>query len=476
MPTVRRDPSGRTCRGYEDSGSIIFRQHENHSDSQPQSKPAFKSMARKCSLAAREPVPGTDFIPEDGPPKEVTQNRIKELALQAFFYDYTDVSVNSSISGGFLGGLEPIVQNLGLESHVANACKAAAFASNGLKLRRQFLIQQAETLYHELLGYLASSMQTPAASGHETLIIAILLGLYQMIVAEEANPGHHTAHAGGVAAILQIENNPLGLVQAILSGHPLVLNGKQNGALPRHAKSSVDQSLYNLLIKLDPIWKRTEAILAGPPAPLFFEDVFALKLEAMALNHDLDIWQQNQSQEFRPTTVDPGLPPRPNPGAGYRHGRIDMYIDLYVAALWNFSRIARCLLITLIMRLSGVLDDGVNHDSDHREALRLVEDMIASIPYHLSEDLQVFLRERHDHTKITNAGRPVGGLLLMHSIYVASHLQIFPLEMREYFKTCLVWIGRRMGIGQAAFLAQAPQIDNQYFSGGCLIVLAGLLI
>lgn len=216
----------------------------------------------------------------------------------------------------------------------------------------------------------------------------------------------------------------------------------------------MDQSLYNLLIKLNPIWKRTEALLAGPPAPLFFEEVFALKLEAIALNHDLDTWQQNQSQEFKPTTVDPGLPPRPNPGAGYRHGRIDMYVDLYVAALWNFSRIARCLLITLIMRLSGVLDDGVNHDADHQEALRLVEDMIASIAYHLSEDLQVFLRERHDHTKITNAGRPVGGLLLMHSIYIASHLQIFPLEMREYFRTCLVWIGRRMGIGQAAFLAQ----------------------
>ena len=49
----------------------------------------------------------------------------------------------------------------------------------------------------------------------------------QMIVAEETNPGHHTAHAGGVAAILQIENNPLELVAAVLSGHPLVLNGKQ---------------------------------------------------------------------------------------------------------------------------------------------------------------------------------------------------------------------------------------------------------
>jgi hypothetical protein len=48
-----------------------------------------------------------------------------------------------------------------------------------------------------------------------------------MIVSEETNPGHHTAHAGGVAAILQIENNPLKLVGAVLSGHPLVLNGKQ---------------------------------------------------------------------------------------------------------------------------------------------------------------------------------------------------------------------------------------------------------
>jgi len=138
-------------------------------------------MARKCSLAAREPVPGTDFLPEDGPPKEVSENRIKELALQAFFYDYSVVSVNSSLSGGFLGGLEPLVQDLGLESHVANACKAAAFASNGIKLRRRFLTQQAETVYHDLLVHLAGSMQTPAASSHETLVIAILLGLYQVI-------------------------------------------------------------------------------------------------------------------------------------------------------------------------------------------------------------------------------------------------------------------------------------------------------
>lgn len=45
-----------------------------------------------------------------------------------------------------------------------------------------------------------------------------------MIMAGESNPGHHNAHAGGMAAILQIENSPLGLLQAARSGHPLVLN------------------------------------------------------------------------------------------------------------------------------------------------------------------------------------------------------------------------------------------------------------
>ena len=49
-----------------------------------------------------------------------------------------------------------------------------------------------------------------------------------MIIAGEAHPGNHNAHARGVAAILQIQSSPLdlfGAVQFIQSGHPLVLNG-----------------------------------------------------------------------------------------------------------------------------------------------------------------------------------------------------------------------------------------------------------
>ncbi|KAJ6031703.1 hypothetical protein N7540_002435 [Penicillium herquei] len=320
-----------------------------------------------------------------------------------------------------------MVRKSGLESPLANACKAAAFASGGLKLRRKPLLDQAEILYHDLLRYLAKRMQVNSASDPEPLAIAILLGLYQNC---QSTTG----------------------------------------------KYSADRQIYDLLIRLDPIWKRTENFLAGSPFAVDSDVLLLLKKDAVKLNDDISLWQKSQNEEIKAATIDSGPPPNLTPGTGYWPGRVDMYIDLYVATLWNLSRIARCLLITLITRLSGILCDGVNHDADRLEVFHLVEDMLASIPYHLSEDLQVFLRERHEHTEITNPGRSVGGLLLMHPIYLASYLEIIPLDRRLYFKRCLVWIAQRMGVGQAAFLAQAPQVDNQYFAGGCLIVLAGLLL
>ncbi|KAJ5704220.1 hypothetical protein N7493_011358 [Penicillium malachiteum] len=299
-----------------------------------------------------------------------------------------------------------MVRKSGLKSPLADACKAAAFASSGLKLRRKPLLDRAEILYHDLLRYLAKRMQAPSASDPEPLAIAILLGLYQ------------------------------------------------------------------LLVRLDPIWKRTENFLAGSTFEVDSDMLALLKNEAVNLKNEIALWQKSQSEEIKAVTIDSGPPPKLAPGAGYWPGRVDMYIDLYVSTLWNVSRIARCLLITLITRLSGILCDGVNHDADRAEVSHLVEDMLASIPYHLSEDLQVFLRERHEHTEITNPGRSVGGLLLMHPIYLASYLEIIPSDKRHYFKTCLVWIAQRMGVGQAAFLAQVKLAFPAHVLNSCTCVVA----
>jgi len=101
-----------------------------------------------------------------------------------------------------------------------------------------------------------------------------------------------------------------------------------------------------------------------------------------------------------------------------------------------------------------VVHDAQSHVREHKEALILVGDIIASIPYHLTDELQNFLDEGGKGGKSLEPGRPVGGLLLMHPIYVASTLLIAPQEMREYLKDCLSWIGINMGIGQASVFAK----------------------
>ncbi|KAL4819964.1 hypothetical protein BDW67DRAFT_154393 [Aspergillus spinulosporus] len=424
-------------------------------------------MARKCSLSPRVPVPGTDTMPEDGPPKDIPDGLIEELALRAFFHDYCVVPVNTALSQGFLGGLEPMVHRLGLQSPVANACKAVAFASHGLKLSRPFLTKKGETLYHELLGSVARSIQNHAlAASPEILVIAILLGLYEMIMAGESNPGHHNAHAGGMAAILQIENSPLGLLQAARSGHPLVLNRmvQNNGMFISPSPGGGGQSLDTLLMKIGSLWQTSKTLLSNPQVPLLFDELYALREEATALNRDFILWQKAQSDNFRPTTIG-YVSPTPNQlslSVGSWPGQVDTYVDLYVAGVWNVSRVARCFLINLIVRLSNILDATSDYRQYHQDVRQLVGDIFASIPYHLTEDLGAFLAHRETNPEIANPGRPVGGLILLHPVYIASQLPVVPPEMQEYMRKCLAWIGKHMGIGQADLLAKVNTLSPSF--------------
>lgn len=232
----------RACGGYEDNASLIFRQYEG----QLGNWLPFRSIARKCSAPVRTFLPGTDIVPEDGFPKEISYEKVEEYALRAFLYDYCIVSMNRSLSRGFLSGLEVRLHHLGLHSDLAKACKVVAFANHSIKLHRPLLMQIADAWYHDMLGSLGQAMKDPLlANTAESMTIAMLLGLYevfpsqvdsttynktddmQIIRASEIHKSNHNAHARGVAAILQIGNSPLDLlagVQGIQFNRPSILN------------------------------------------------------------------------------------------------------------------------------------------------------------------------------------------------------------------------------------------------------------
>ncbi|KAL4862125.1 hypothetical protein BDV12DRAFT_203344 [Aspergillus spectabilis] len=399
-----------------------------------------------------------------------------EYALRAFFHDYCIVPIDSSVSRGFLSGLESRDHRLGLDSDVAKACKAVGFASHGIKLSRPFLTRVAEELYQELLKSLAREIKdSNRTKKQDATVVAILLGLYEMTMAKDTNPGHHSAHAGGLTALLQIPNTPFALLEAVGSGGYSLTYTSGIFSTPRSTHRGKD--LDDLLLRLQPFYDVSEMIIIDQVTLLGLDKLQNLQTEAIALKNDIDEWQQAQPNHFRPTKIGRIVPntAHSGPQIGYWPGRIDVYPDFYVAATWNVSRVARCFLIYLISRLSDALGENSDLLNTLEEASSQVEDIVASIPYHLSDDIQVFIQHA-DKRAMIEPGRTAGGLLLMHPLYVISKLPIIAREMQDYILDCLLWIGYHMGIGQATVLAENPNMETDYITSGCMIIWAGLLL
>jgi hypothetical protein len=144
---------------------------------------SYQSIAQKCTLPVRTSGEPPDSLNDDNLPNEVKDAYIEELALRAFFYDYCVTSMNRSLSRGYLDGLESLLHCNGRNSDLAQACKVVAFANHGNKLYRPILLRKAQIMYHDLLGCLARTIADPANSSTvESLMIAVLLGLYEVCV------------------------------------------------------------------------------------------------------------------------------------------------------------------------------------------------------------------------------------------------------------------------------------------------------
>ncbi|OKL58468.1 hypothetical protein UA08_05976 [Talaromyces atroroseus] len=432
--------ANRTCGGYERSSrEVQIRQY--HGEDVPGEKqhvPFYKqgSIARKCSLPVREPLPGTNILPPDTTPKEVNIEQSDDYALGAFFYDYCIASSNNKISPGFLSRLEQMFYSAKSHSMLKKACEAVAYASNGRKLNRPHLKRRGMELYHNVLSWFAVAIHdSEPTKTPEYLAVTTLLGLYEIITGEEAHFGHTNAHAGGIAAMLGIRKSPLYLLEAMRHGHHLLANmGAQSTMtlFPTLGLRRSDRSLDDLLLSLGVLYKHGTAALenysgASPDA------ILNMRNDALALDEAFVAWEMTQDKDFHPNTVF-HIKTSGNSShypVGLWPGKVDTYLDHYIAGVWNLYRASRLSLLDLILQLSDALNDGRSLEGEHVVADFLVEGMLSSIPFHLAEDIHALSSGFKTARCIPSPGRASGGLLLMHSIFATSNLVIVDERVRE---------------------------------------------
>jgi len=158
-------------------------------------------------------------------------------------------------------------------------------------------------------------------------------------------------------------------------------------------------------------------------------------------------------------------------------GRVDAYLDLYVAAVWNMYRKARLMILSVIIRCSKRLEEKNSCHAEKGEVEELTNDMAAAFPFHLSQNLATFIKQAESGLELTIApGRSIGGLLLMHPLFVTSNLSVVPPQLQARMRECLAWIGTHMGIGQATLLSStSATFPNESVANGYTLILAGML-
>ena len=76
------------------------------------------------------------------------------------------------------------------------------------------------------------------------------------------------------------------------------------------------------------------------------------------------------------------------------------------------------------------------------KAQQLADGIAASIPYHLVDDVNTYVEGIHNDRETRYNGKPVGGLLMLHPLWVVANASAVSEELRTYMRKQLAWIGK----------------------------------
>ncbi|KAK6542745.1 hypothetical protein TWF694_006686 [Orbilia ellipsospora] len=501
--------AGRNCPGYASETDIIFRNSNVASSSTSASArmtAAFTDIRYSQVIDTGSQVDYNHCFLSIRQLQSLTKSQVELFAINSFLYNYTLIPKDSHLSRGFLSGIPSLIENENGVSNISKAARIVIYASLKNTEHGSYFAHLASIWYLDLLQSFQASMANLSAKNTiESVTIAIILGLYEMISTTTENPSDHTIHCHGAASILSNSLTPFSKnpTVGLLQGSNVPASEKIQGyflvwphdlAPFQPDKDFPAPCLDALLCRVSPIFREGSDIFASqnaPPARLR-----QLREYAWCLEQEMAQWPGTQPKEWKPKTL--GYIPPILDGKGILEGttcspsRIDKYYDAYVSGVWNSYRKVRLVILSLLyecdIRLKVENPDDCfpacltlqsyvkKHSGD------LAEDMAASLFFHLLLDPSAALPEsatQHQvgEFKLLYPNKACHALLIVHSLHAASVISIVPEYYRNMFREHLVWIGEFMGIGQALMLAEPSfRFSREYVVDGHIMVWAGALV
>jgi hypothetical protein len=196
----------------------------------------------------------------------------------------------------------------------------------------------------------------------------------------------------------------------------------------------------------------------------------AQKLEAGFLD-----WLPNVPEEWKYKTVAwMDAVPGQDPGKSEVFpGKVDMYTDLSISSLWNMYRVSRLFLSGIVIRCAAWLCAPVDYRTtpeyanSSRLGVDMINDMVASIPYHLGWIGEKGKFRTGNHSGFacgdedSGNAKVLGAYFLVWPLFTALCSDFATDAQRKYITGRLNFMAENLGLSQAAVLSHVSSSYSQ---------------
>jgi hypothetical protein len=223
--------------------------------------------------------------------------------------------------------------------------------------------------------------------------------------------------------------------------------------------------IVRLLLRVAELRAEINRCLASyPRTPEYFQKVLDLMRRAQGMEQEFHDWTNSIPDAWQVKTVAwvDNVPGGDITKADVCPGKVDMYQDIFIAAMWNHSRISRLFLAGMVVRCAAWVCSPVDYRTtpeyatSARVGVDMVTDIIASVPFllgwrvdehgHLkSGDLSGFTSGQEDIT----SSKALGGFFLTWPLFCAVCSDYATDSQRQWIKGRMNLISDVMGMNQA---------------------------
>ncbi|KAI9643635.1 hypothetical protein NHQ30_008257 [Ciborinia camelliae] len=325
---------------------------------------------------------------------------LEERAICFFLANYV-VTAHGVVKAGFLGFLLPLMK-LQPSAILSDSLSAVALATFANQPNAKMLRPKAELAYSKALRQATNAIGDPQQAAEDTTLAAVLLlGFFETmtdsLVKENEGWNSWNSHLTGATALLKMRNprgpmSPLTLeliwtVKSHLEWNEALsqLRAGVRGGPPicNHLQSEVAKARVDC----------DELMATAKRTPQDFERVLNLMRRAEAIEQGYLGWAEATPADWKYKSIGwiDDIPEEKLAGSKCFPGKIDKYVEVWTAHIWNLSRGSRLLNYSTIIRCSAWLCSPRDYRTtvEYEKAVivgkRIIRDIIASVPNCLGE-------------------------------------------------------------------------------------------